>query len=211
MGIIHLETFILAVILFALTPGVDTIYILNRTISQGWKAGIYSSLGILSGVLFHIMLAVLGLSIILAESALAFSIVKYLGAAYLIYLGIMSLFSKKGDVTKLEEEKKDSMLRIYISGVVTNVFNPKVALFFLAFFPQFIEPSYKGIINPFLSLGIIYIFIDLVWCVLITFSASFFTKKVLQNPKISLWMSRVSGMVYIALGIKIAFSKRIGQ
>ncbi|MDA6068402.1 LysE family translocator [Flavobacterium sp. AC] len=211
MGIIHLETFILAVIIFALTPGVDTIYILNRTISQGWKAGIYSSLGILSGVLFHITLAVLGLSIILAESALAFSIVKYLGAAYLIYLGIMSLLSKKGGVTKLEADKKDSMLKIYVSGVVTNVFNPKVALFFLAFFPQFIDPNYKGIINPFLSLGIIYILIDLVWCVLITFSASFFTKKVLQNPKISLWMSRVSGLVYIALGIKIALSKRIVQ
>lgn len=209
MGIIHLETFILAVIIFALTPGVDTIYILNRTISQGWKAGIYSSLGILSGVFVHITLATLGLSLILAESALAFSIVKYLGAAYLCYLGITSLFAKKGMVTKSEAGKKDSMRRIYISGVVTNVFNPKVALFFLAFFPQFIEPNYKGIVNPFLSLGIIYILIDLLWCLLITFSASFFTKKVLDNPKIGLWMNRVSGLVYIALGIKIALSKRI--
>lgn len=209
MGIIHLETFILAVIIFALTPGVDTIYILNRTISQGWKAGIYSSLGILSGVLFHITLATLGLSVILAESALAFSILKYLGAAYLCYLGIMSLFAKKRIVTNLKTTKKDSMCRIYISGVVTNVFNPKVALFFLAFFPQFIEPNYQGVINPFFSLGIIYILIDLLWCLLITFSISFFTKKVLESPKIGLWMSRISGLVYLALGIKIALSKRI--
>lgn len=110
MEIIHIETFIFAVIIFALTPGVDTIYILNRTISQGLKAGIYSSLGILSGVLFPITLAVLGLSIILTESELAFSIVKYLGAAYLFYLGIMSLCTKKGIVKNLDAEKKDSML-----------------------------------------------------------------------------------------------------
>ncbi len=209
MGIIHLEAFILAVIIFALTPGVDTIYILNRTLSQGRLAGIYSSLGFLSGVLVHIALATLGLSIILAESALAFSIVKYLGAAYLCYLGIMSLRTQKGTVTKLRAGEKDSMLRIYGSGVVANVFNPKVALFFLAFFPQFIDPNYRGGINPFLSLGIIYILIDLVWCILVTYAASFLTKKVLNNPGIGLWMNRVSGLVYIALGIKIALSKRI--
>lgn len=161
MGIIHIETFIFAVIIFALTPGVDTIYILNRTISKGLKAGIYSSLRILSDVLFPVTLAVLGLSIILAESEPALSIVKYLGAAYLFYLGIMSLCTKKEIVKNLDAEKKDSMLRVYISGVLTNVFNPKVTLFFLAFFPQFIEPNYKGIISPFLSLDIIYILTDL--------------------------------------------------
>lgn len=103
------------------------------------------------------------------------------------------------------------MLRVYISGVLTNVFNPKIALFSQLFFPQFIEPNYKDIISPFLSLSIIYILIDLMWCILITFSASFFTKKVLENSKISLWMSRISGLVYIGLSIKIALSKRIIQ
>lgn len=209
MGIIHMEVFILAVIIFALTPGVDTIYILNRTLFQGWKAGIYSSLGILSGVFVHITLAMLGLSIILAESALAFSIVKYLGAAYLCYLGIMSLLAKKSKMVDPVAKKEDSMLKIYLSGVVTNVFNPKVALFFLAFFPQFIEPNYQGAINPFFSLGIIYILIDLVWCMIITFGSSFFSKKIVNNPKVGQWMNRVSGLVYIALGIKIALSKRL--
>lgn len=209
MGIIHMEVFILAVVIFALTPGVDTIYILNRTLFQGRKAGIYSSLGILSGVFVHITLAMLGLSIILSESVLAFSIVKYLGAAYLCYLGIMSLLAKKTKTTDLVARKEDPMLRIYLSGVVTNVFNPKVALFFLAFFPQFIEPNYQGAINPFFSLGIIYILIDLVWCMIITFGASFFSQKIVNNPMAGQWMSRVSGLVYIALGIRIALSKRV--
>ncbi len=209
MGIIHLETFILAVIIFALTPGVDTIYILNRTINQGWLAGIYSSLGILSGVLVHITLATLGLSVILAESAIAFSVVKYLGAAYLFYLGLTKLCSKNKMLKPIKSEKKEPMLKIYISGVIANVLNPKVALFFLAFFPQFVDPTYQGTVSPFLSLGIIYILLDLIWCILITVGTSFFTYKVVNNLKISVWMNKISGLVYILLGLKIAFSKRI--
>lgn len=208
MGIIHLETFIIAVIIFALTPGVDTLFILNRAIAQGKKAGIYSTLGILSGVLVHITLAAFGLSVILAESAMAFSIVKYLGAAYLLYLGITKLLSRDSIATVSSDTKKETMLKIYTSGVITNVFNPKVALFFIAFFPQFIDPSYAGSAIPFLALGGVYIFLDLIWCVLLTLGASMFTAKVLSNPKIGMWLNKVSGLVFIGLGIKIALSKR---
>jgi len=209
MGIVHLETFILAVCIFALTPGVDTIYIINRTLTQGYLAGIYSSLGILSGVLVHIAMATLGLSVILAESAVAFSIVKYLGAAYLCYLGIVKLLSKNKIANTIRTEKKESMMKIYTSGVIANVLNPKVALFFLAFFPQFVDLNYKGTISPFLSLGVIYILIDLVWCVLITISAAFLAEKVLHNAKVGVWMNKTAGIVYVLLGIKIALSKRL--
>lgn len=210
MGIVHLETFILAVIIFAITPGVDTIYILNRTITQGRPAGLYSTFGILSGVLVHTTLAAFGLSVILAKSAAVFSMVKYMGAAYLFYLGIAKLFFSRDSISdKIKTSKKESMLKIYTSGVIANVLNPKVALFFLAFFPQFVDPSYKGAISPFISLGIIYIIIDLIWCILLTIGASFFAHKVINNEKTGLWMNKISGGIFILLGLKIALIKRV--
>lgn len=209
MGIIHIETFIFAVVIFALTPGIDTIYILNRAIIQGKKAGLYSSLGILSGVLVHITFAAFGLSLILSKSATAFSIVKYAGAAYLIYLGLVKIFSKHS-ISAFSNDlgKKNTMLRIYFSGIITDVFNPKVALFFLAFFPQFIDVAHSNNPAPFLSLGAVYIAIDLVWCILLTMGASLFTAKIKNIKSIGTWMNKVSGSVFILLGIKIAISEK---
>ena len=123
----------------------------------------------------HITLAAFGLSVILAKSAMAFSIVKYAGAVYLGYLGITKLLASKSSGTEAKiSGKTDTMLKIYTSGVITNVFNPKVALFFMAFFPQFIDPAYAGSILPFFSLGMIYILLDLFWCLLLTLGAAQF-------------------------------------
>ncbi len=150
MGILHIQTFIIAVIVFALTPGIDTLFILNRSLTQGRKAGIYSTLGILSGVLVHLSLAGLGLSLILAKSAVAFSFVKYIGAAYLIYLGVSKLISKnKIALIGSANHKSETMLKMYTSGIITNVFNPKVALFFLAFFLSLLRPNMPATPCPF--------------------------------------------------------------
>ncbi|MGZ5190446.1 MAG: LysE family translocator, partial [Flavisolibacter sp.] len=130
--------FALTGLLLNLTPGNDMIYVIARSSGQGIKAGVISALGIGAGCIVHILAAVIGLSAIIAQSAIAFDIIKYAGAAYLIYLGIKSLLSKKKKLTinKLEEI---SYTKIFWQGVITNVLNPKVALFFLAFLPQFID------------------------------------------------------------------------
>ena len=129
-GIVNFEAFVIAGLLLNLTPGADTMYILGRSISQGKKAGIFSALGISTGAIFHVLFATMGLSIILAQSALAFEIVKYLGAGYLIFLGVKMLISHSGGALELKETKKVSYRNIYFSGIMTNILNPKVALFF---------------------------------------------------------------------------------
>ncbi|HEY6900171.1 MAG TPA: LysE family translocator, partial [Puia sp.] len=125
--------------LFIMTPGIDTMFVLNKAIGQGRKAGIYSSLGINSGILVHTTFAALGLSLIVAKSAVAFSVVKYLGAGYLIYLGVSSLLKGSGVRAVAGVSVGQSNWKNFYTGIVTNVLNPKVALFFLSFFPQFIN------------------------------------------------------------------------
>ncbi|MBQ0768888.1 MAG: LysE family translocator, partial [Bizionia sp.] len=142
MGIENFMTFIITALFFVMTPGIDTIFVLNKSIGQGKKAGVYSTLGINTGILVHTLFAALGLSLIVAKSATAFSVIKYIGAAYLIFIGISSLLSKKGVVkTVAADQKMNTGRQNFVSGLITNTLNPKVALFFLAFFPQFINPA----------------------------------------------------------------------
>ena len=141
-GITNFTAFLLAGILLNLTPGTDTIYILSRSISQGKKAGLLSALGISAGCLVHTLFAAFGLSIVLSQSAAAFDTVKYMGALYLIYLGLKTIFTRRPHGFDLDAiQTRDSDSRIFLSGMLTNVLNPKVALFFLAFVPQFIDPA----------------------------------------------------------------------
>jgi threonine/homoserine/homoserine lactone efflux protein len=203
-GIVNLPTFIVAGILLNLTPGADTVYILGRSISQGRKAGIYSALGIVSGVFFHITLAAFGLSIIVAKSALAFNLIKYTGAIYLGYLGI------KMWVTKSETEFTDQPLetkspyKLYISGVLTNALNPKVALFFLVFLPQFILPGTATSPIPFFILGVIFLIPGTIWCLLLAIFSSILADKIKTNKSISNWLNKITGGIFIGLGVKLA-------
>ncbi|MGF7042388.1 LysE family translocator [Mucilaginibacter lappiensis] len=208
MGIINLPAFIIASFLFIISPGIDTIFILNKAIAQGRKSGFYSTLGITTGVLVHTTLASFGLSLILAQSAMAFSIVKYIGAAYLIYLGISKLFSNQNMVKEKQREQVVSIKKTYISAVFTNTLNPKVAIFFLAFFPQFIQPAYTHGALPYIVLGLIYAFMSLFWFMILTFFAGSFSAKLKTNPAISMWLNKVSAVTFVLMGIKIAFTKR---
>lgn len=208
-GIINFGAFLIAGIILNLTPGTDTMYILGRSISQGKKAGILSALGIASGALVHCVFAALGLSLILAKSAMAFEIVKYAGAAYLIFLGIKMLISKSDSEFKLTEDKGQiSYRKIYISGIFTNVLNPKVALFFLAFLPQFIDPNYAQSSLPFLILGLTFVFTGTIWCLTLAFFASRLSDIIRQNYKIKKWLDKITGGIFIVLGIKLALSKK---
>lgn len=208
-GIINFEAFILAGVLLILTPGTDTMYILGRSVRQGKNAGLMSALGISTGVLVHCIFATLGLSIILAKSALAFEVVKYLGAAYLIYLGLRSMLTKS-DLPKdwSDNSGQQSYRKIYISGVLTNVLNPKVALFFLAFIPQFVDPNYAQGTLAFSILGFVFLLMGTVWCILLAFFAARLSKGIRSNYRFKVWLDRVTGVLFVALGLKLAFSKK---
>jgi RhtB (resistance to homoserine/threonine) family protein len=208
-GIIHFETFLIAGILLNLTPGNDTIFILSRSIAQGKKAGIMSVLGIATGSLVHTTLAALGLSVIIAKSIVAFNIIKYAGAAYLIYIGYKMLTDRSQLNTETNMAGKITDLkRIYRDAVITNVLNPKVALFFIAFLPQFIDPAFKNTILPFMLLGISFTITGTIWCLILAGFASIISNKLKRNKKLSFYINKTCGAVLIALGIKVAFTGR---
>ena len=213
-GIENYLGFVMAAILLNLTPGSDSMYIITRSISQGQTAGFYSVLGIISGILVHTLLAALGLSVLLANSPTAFMIVKYIGASYLCYLGVKMLMSKQQPLigASLQENGKPSAKtldywQIYKQGMLTNTFNPKVALFFLAFFPQFINPNYANSTLSFLLLGLTFAVTGFIWCLCLALLASKFSEKLRENPAIESILNKISGVVFIGLGIKLLTEK----
>jgi len=208
-GIIHFETFILAGLLLNLTPGNDTIFILSRSMAQGKKAGITSVFGIATGSLIHTLLAALGLSIIIAKSLLIFNIIKFAGAAYLLYMGFRMLLDKSQLNTDGQQiDKQLDLTKIYRDAVITNVLNPKVAMFFIAFLPQFINPAAKNTIIPFITLGVTFTITGTIWCLILANFAALIFSKLRNNTKISTNINKACGAVLIALGIKVALTSR---
>lgn len=209
MGINNFFTFVITALFFIMTPGIDTMFVLNRSIGQGKKAGIYSALGINAGVLFHTVFAALGLSLIIAKSIIAFTLLKYLGAAYLIYLGINRLLAKTPALnSEIKVKAAETGMASFLSGVVTNILNPKVALFFLAFFPQFIKKEAINNPLPFIILGLTYAAIGVLWFLMLTMFAATFSGKLAGNKKIGNWLNKFSGLVFILMGLKVAFAKK---
>jgi len=207
-GIENYLGFIIAGIIMNLTPGSDTIYIITRSIAQGKKAGVYSVIGIGSGAIVHIVLAGFGLSVILAESIVLFNIIKWIGASYLIYLGVKTFLDK----SKLFAEKdtvfeKTDLWKIYRQGFTTNLLNPKVAIFFLSLLPQFIKPEYVNSPIPFLILGLTFLATGTIWCLFLAYSASFMTNTLRKNDRIGEIMKRVSGFVFISLGLQLLIKR----
>jgi RhtB (resistance to homoserine/threonine) family protein len=207
-GIENYLGFIIAGIIMNLTPGADTIYIITRSIAQGKKAGIYSVLGIGTGAIIHVIFAAFGLSIILAKSVFFFNLIKWIGAAYLIYLGIRMLIDKSNLFAseKTEFEKVD-VWKIYRQGFLTNLLNPKIALFFLSLLPQFVKPEYVNSSIPFLILGVTFLFTGTVWCLFLAYFASYMTDTLRENTQIGKIMKKISGYVFVALGLQLLINK----
>ena len=207
-GIDNFSAFILSAIIVVITPGIDTILVLTRSISSGKKAGIYSALGVSTGLLVHTCAAAFGLSLILAKSALAFMIVKYLGAAYLIYMGYKAL-SSKGDRTALKSipVQYTGMEKMFWTAFLSDVLNPKIAMFFLAFLPQFVLTSAINSPFPYLILGVVIFLITLAWCVFLALMGGNVAKLFNRNPNTENWLNKISGAVFIILGIKVALTK----
>jgi threonine/homoserine/homoserine lactone efflux protein len=154
-----LALFAAAVVVFAAVPGPAVFYIVTRSVSQGRRAGVISAVAIASGTLVHVVAATVGLSALLASSALAFSVVKYGGAAYLIYLGIRAITSGKSRADESDVPRRQDLRRVYRQGVLVAVLNPKAALFFLAFLPQFVDPARGSVALQLLILGVVLVVI----------------------------------------------------
>jgi len=197
-------TFLFSGILLNLTPGQDTIYIIGRSIAQGRKAGVLSVLGIGTGAICHTLFVALGLATLLSVSQIAFSIIKYLGSAYLIYIGSRTLFSSTNIFDENETGKeKISESKIYIQGFLTNLLNPKVALFFLAFLPQFIDPVNNYGTFSFLFLGFTFIFTGSIWCLMVALFSSYITTFLRKDRKVTFMLNKACGILFIGLGVNI--------
>lgn len=195
-------------LLLNLTPGNDMFYVIARSSGQGMKAGVVSALGIGAGCIVHILAAVIGLSALIAQSATAFDIIKYVGAAYLVYLGVKSLLSKNHSIKIDQNLKKLSYKKIFCQGFITNVLNPKVALFFLAFLPQFINIHKGNTSLQILFLGTWFDFVGTIVNVLVALLFGKIGSWLSQSPTLIQWQERITGTILIALGIKVALSSK---
>jgi threonine/homoserine/homoserine lactone efflux protein len=208
-GIENYAGFVAAAIILNLTPGADTLYILTRSIAQGSRAGLVSVAGIMSGCVVHVLAAAFGLSLILTTSATAFFLVKWAGAIYLIFLGIRALTTRAPAFeTQSSRFSNKDLVTIYRQGMITNILNPKVALFFLSFLPQFINPANADGPLPFLALGGTFLVTGTLWCLVLTRTATRMTRMLRENAGISMWMQRLSGIVFIGFGVNLALNSR---
>lgn len=202
-----LLVFITAGLLLNLTPGPDVLYIVGRSLSQGRNAGVVSALGIGTGCLFHITIATTGLSALLLTFPLAFDVVRLVGAAYLVWLGIKTLLSKPA-LLQAKTAKPASLSAIYRQGVITNVLNPKVALFFIAFLPQFTDPTRGPVWQQILLLGVIFTINGTLVCLGYAVLAARVGDFLKSRYNVATWLNRLTSGLFIALGLRLAFLRR---
>jgi threonine/homoserine/homoserine lactone efflux protein len=206
-GTHDLWLFVLSGFLLNITPGPDTLYILGRSSTQGWRAGAVAALGIGAGTLIHICAAALGLSAILAASATAFTAIKFIGAAYLLYVGI-SLIRSAGTSQSSRSAvaaRPASMRGNFIQGFLTNVLNPKVALFFLAFLPQFVASDAGSKPLAFLFLGAIFDFNGTLWNLFVAWSGARLSR-LAPSVVFKRWFNRAVGSLFVFIGIRLALA-----
>ena len=171
------------------------------------KAGVLTGIGLNVGTIVHAIAAALGLSAVLATSAAAFTIVKFLGAGYLVYLGIQTLRSKTPPDSQAQI-MKSAPWQAFRKAVITGILNPKVAIFFLAFLPQFVNPARGFVFLQFLVLGSILALLDICYESVLAFAAGSMSDRLMQNPRFTLWRQRIVGVVLVGLGVRLALTER---
>ncbi len=208
-GTQDLLLFVIAGLLLNFTPGPDFLYIVGRSAAQGFRAGVWAALGIGAGCFVHILAAALGLSAILATSALAFTIVKWIGAGYLVYVGISMLLARRTAAAEtIAALPEVSYARIFWQGFLTNALNPKVALFFLAFVPQFIAADSPTKVMAFLFLGVVFNINGTLWNIFVAWMSSRLLGRLTAATDLGLWLNRAMGGFFVGLGVKLALSER---
>jgi threonine/homoserine/homoserine lactone efflux protein len=208
LGIHDYWLFVTAGVLLNLTPGQDTFYILGRSIAEGARAGVASALGIMVGSLIHTAMAAIGLSAILATSASAFIVVKLVGAAYLVYVGVRMLVTASSLEPTTSQPDRRSAFGAFRDGVLTNVLNPKVALFFLALMPQFIDPESEAKVMAFIALGLTFVATGTVWCLILAVSAGRLRNFFAHHPRGLNVATRAAGGLFVLLGLRLAVSRQ---
>lgn len=202
----NLPLFIGATLLLAITPGQDFIYVMIRSASLGARVGFIAVAGLMIGVMLHTLAAATGVAAILLTSAYAFNIIKSLGAAYLIYLGIQA-YRQKGKLEIKQRADKASDLKVFKEGMLSSILNPKLALFFMAFLPQFVSPSGDAFTQMF-KLGILFAFLSLPILLAVALFSAKFGDLLTQNKTVSQSIGKVTGLVLIGLGIRLGFVSR---
>ena len=205
LGIHELWLFVASGLLLNITPGPDTAYIIGRSIQLGWRGGAAAALGISCGCLVHVLGAAIGLSALLMASSAAFLAVKLVGAAYLVLTGLQMLLSRAKPIADMTGQGGEtSIRRIFWQGTLTNVLNPKVALFFLAFLPQFVAADAPHKTLAFLFLGLIFIVTGTLWCLGVAAFAARAAGRIRQSAGVIAWINRSLGGLFIYLGFRVA-------
>ncbi len=208
MHITGLNTYLIAITLLTITPGVDTMLVIRNTARGGWRDGALSSLGICSGLFVHAFISAVGISVILLQAAWAFSALKLAGAGYLIWLGVCSwrkVLNREGFKLANGQPAAAGPLDIRRSlreGFLSNVLNPKTAVFYMAFLPQFINPAHSALLQSLLLAGLHFL-IAMIWQCLLALMVRQF-KRLLQRPRVNQLFDGITGTVMIALGLRVA-------
>lgn len=201
--------YVVAAALIIVSPGPDFLYVMTRGMAQGRRAGVLSAAGISMGLLFHTSFAALGLSAILRSSEQAFSVVKYAGAAYLVYLGIQSIISRRGTLTvELGERRTADGLLIFKQGVMTNILNPKAIITFMAIIPQFVRPERGEATVQIVLLGCTLSLLAVVWFSFVGYFSGVVGSFLSARPWFRQAMQRLMGTVLIGLGVRLALQRR---
>ena len=206
LGIHSLWLFVISGLLLNITPGPDTAYIVGRSVQIGWRGGAAAALGISVGCLAHVFAAAIGLSALLAASSVAFTAVKWIGAAYLIYMGVRMLLSRPASANgaTANAPRLLSLRQVFWQGALTNALNPKVALFFLAFLPQFVDAAAPGKAVAFIVLGLIFIGTGTLWNLGMAAFAAKAAGRIRQSGRALLWLNRALGAMFVAMGVRVA-------
>lgn len=201
-----LLSFLGASIILSLMPGPDNLFVLAQSLTQSWKAGVYTTLGLCTGLLVHISAAVLGISAIMYQSTLIFTIVKLAGAGYLIYLAWQA-FRTKEDPFTIHKQNKMAYKDLYKKGILMNILNPKVSLFFLALLPQFISPKAGNVPMQMFTLGFVFLVQAFILFCLFSIFASTLRKWLIGKPAVAQRLNKIQGTLFVLIGLKIAFSE----
>ena len=202
----NLSLFIAASLLLAVTPGQDFIYIMVRSVAQGARAGFVAIAGLMVGVTFHTLAASTGVAAILLTSSYAFTAIKFIGAAYLIYLGVQA-FLQKGNLDIQKPRDKASDLKLFKEGIISSTLNPKLALFFMAFLPQFIE-SGENTFQQMMLLGLLFAVLSLPILLGVALLSAKFGNFITGNEKVARTIGKVTGVVLVGLGIRLAMVEK---
>jgi len=207
-GVHDFGLFVVAGLLLNVTPGPDTLYIVGRSATQGVRSGVVAALGIGAGCCVHIAAAAIGISALILASAQAFFVLKVVGAAYLLYVGVTLLFTRVGGTRETPRLVPAPTRTVFWQGCLTCALNPKVALFFLALLPQFIDNDAPHKALAFLALGLVFDVNGTIWNLFMAWSSSRIAGGIARNARVAAWLNRAIGAFFVAIGVRLALLER---